>query len=132
LDRLKILTIVGTGPEAIKLAPVIMALDRHPDRFVSRVCATAQHWEMLDQALSPFGIEPHNHLDIIDPSQSLAQVTARAVEGLDPVIAEERGARKLKGPVQVGPRVTPLRGATPPFALLVRRNGRVPATLGAA
>ena len=95
MDRLKVLTIVGTRPEAIKLAPVIMAIEGRPDRFISRVCATAQHREMLDQALSPFGIRPNYDLDIMRPSQSLAQVTARAVEGLDRVIAEERPAAVL-------------------------------------
>jgi UDP-N-acetylglucosamine 2-epimerase len=95
LDKLKILTIVGTRPEAIKLAPVILAIEGRPDRFVSRVCATAQHREMLDQALSPFGIKPDADLDIMRPSQSLAQVTARAVEGLDRIIAEERPAAVL-------------------------------------
>ncbi len=92
MDRLTILTVVGTRPEAIKLAPVIMAIEGRPDRFVSRVCATAQHREMLDQALSPFGIKPDYDLDIMRPNQSLAQVTARAVEGLDRVIAKEQPA----------------------------------------
>ena len=90
MARLKILTVVGTRPEAIKLAPVIMAIGERSDRLVSRVCATAQHREMLDQALSLFGIRPDYDLDIMRPNQSLAQVTARAVEGLDRVIAEER------------------------------------------
>lgn len=89
LDRRKVLAIVGTRPEAIKLAPVIMGLKRWPDCFVSKVCATAQHREMLDQVLTLFGIYPDHDLDIMAPDQSLAEVTARAVEGLDLVIAKE-------------------------------------------
>ena len=89
MGRRRILIILGTRPEAIKLAPVIVELGRRPDRFVSRVCATAQHREMLDQALSLFGIRPDYDLDIMAPGQTLAQVTGRAVEGLDRVIAKE-------------------------------------------
>jgi len=90
LDKRKILTVIGTRPEAIKLAPVIMELKRRPDHFIFRVCTTAQHRQMLDQALEPFGIEVDYDLNIMAPGQSLAQVTACAVEGLDRVIAEEQ------------------------------------------
>ena len=89
MGKRRILTVLGTRPEAIKLAPVIVELGRRPDRFVSKVCATAQHREMLDQALSLFGIRPDYDLDIMAPGQTLAQVTGRAVEGLDRVIAKE-------------------------------------------
>lgn len=89
LDKCKILTIVGTRPEAIKLAPVIKQLEQRPDRFVSIVCATGQHRHMLDQALAPFAIKPDHDLNIMVPGQSLAQVTSSAVEGLDRVIVEE-------------------------------------------
>lgn len=90
LNKCKVLSIMGTRPEAIKLAPVIKELERYPDRFVSRVCVTAQHRQMLDQAMSPFGIVADYDLDIMTPGQSLAQVTARAVEGLDRVIRQEQ------------------------------------------
>lgn len=90
MDKRKILTVIGTRPEAIKLAPVIMELKRRPDHFILRVCTTAQHRQMLDQALEPFGIEVDYDLNIMAPGQSLAQVTACAVEGLDRVIAEEQ------------------------------------------
>jgi UDP-N-acetylglucosamine 2-epimerase (non-hydrolysing) len=88
MEPRKILTILGTRPEAIKLAPVIVELNRRAEHFVSTTCATAQHRELLDQALAPFGIEPDYDLDIMSDDQSLAQVTARAIEGLDHVIAE--------------------------------------------
>src|SRR5882724_938057 len=89
LDKCKVLTIIGTRPEAIKLAPVIQQLEQRPDRFVSVVCATAQHRQMLDQALAPFSIKPDHDLNIMVPGQSLAQVTSSATEGLDRVIVEE-------------------------------------------
>lgn len=90
MGRLKVLTVLGTRPEAIKLAPVIIELERQPDRFVSRVCATAQHRQMLDQVLTLFDIDPDYDLDIMAAGQSLAEVTASAVKGLDPVIAREQ------------------------------------------
>ena len=86
----KILTIIGTRPEAIKLAPVVEELGRRADRFVSKVCVTAQHRQMLDQVLAIFGIEPDHDLNIMAFGQGLAQVTARAIEGLDRVLAKEQ------------------------------------------
>jgi len=79
---LRVLTIVGTRPEAIKLAPVIHALRADPARFQVRVCATAQQREMLDQAFVPFGITPDADLDLMRPQQGLADLTARAIAGL--------------------------------------------------
>lgn len=87
-NKHKILTILGTRPEAIKLAPVIRELEQRPDRFISKVCVTAQHRGMLDQPLALFGIKPDYDLNIMSPGQTLAEVTARAVEGLDRVIVE--------------------------------------------
>ena len=85
----KVLTIIGTRPEAIKLAPVVLEMKRRSDLFVSQVCVTAQHREMVDQPLALFGIKPDYDLDIMLHGQTLAQVTARAVEGLDHVISQE-------------------------------------------
>ena len=85
----KILTIIGTRPEAIKLAPVVAELKRRPDRFIVKVCITAQHREMLDQALDLFDIKPDHDLDIMEPGQTLAEVTARAAIGLDEAIRHE-------------------------------------------
>jgi UDP-N-acetylglucosamine 2-epimerase (non-hydrolysing) len=87
--RTRVLTIVGTRPEAIKLAPVIREIQCRPRDFVSIVCATGQHREMLDQALDLFGVRPDYDLKIMLPSQTLAQVTAAAVHGLDDVIGRE-------------------------------------------
>lgn len=86
----KILSIIGTRPEAIKLAPVVLELRRWPEKFIPTVCVTAQHRHMLDQILSLFRITPDDDLNIMTPGQSLAQITARAVEGLDKVICKEK------------------------------------------
>ncbi len=88
--KIKVLTIIGTRPEAIKLAPVVLELKRRQDLFDFPVCITAQHREMLDQPLGLFGIAPDYDLDIMSPRQTLAQVTARAMEGLDDVVSQEK------------------------------------------
>jgi UDP-N-acetylglucosamine 2-epimerase (non-hydrolysing) len=86
----KVLTIIGTRPEAIKLAPVVLEMKRRKDLFDFPVCVTAQHREMLDQVLALFGITPDYDLDIMSPGQTLAQVTARAMEGLDNAVSQEK------------------------------------------
>lgn len=83
----KISVIFGTRPEAIKLAPVILALKAHPD-FECHVCVTAQHRQMLDQVLEVFGIQPDVDLDLMKPNQTLAGLTARAITGIDQYLAE--------------------------------------------
>jgi UDP-N-acetylglucosamine 2-epimerase (non-hydrolysing) len=86
---LKVITVIGTRPEAIKLAPVVLELNKRP-HIESVVCVTAQHRQMLDQPLELFAIKPDHDLDIMTAGQSLAGVTAKAVEGLDRVFQEER------------------------------------------
>jgi UDP-N-acetylglucosamine 2-epimerase (non-hydrolysing) len=85
----KISVIFGTRPEAIKLAPVILALKREPD-IQCRVCVTAQHRQMLDQVLEVFAIQPHTDLDLMQPDQSLGQITSRAIGALDSYLAGEK------------------------------------------
>ncbi len=85
----KVLTIIGTRPEAIKLAPIVAELKRRSDCFVQKVCVTAQHREMLDQVLDLFGIKPDHDLDIMEPSQTLADLTSKAITGLDGVVRRE-------------------------------------------
>jgi UDP-N-acetylglucosamine 2-epimerase (non-hydrolysing) len=87
---LKILSIFGTRPEAIKMAPVIKELERRPDDFTSIVCVTAQHREMLDQVLSAFEIHPDFDLDIMKAGQDLFQITSAVLTGLRDVLAESR------------------------------------------
>ena len=88
--RKKILVVFGTRPEAIKLAPVIHELLKHPGDFVTRVCVTAQHREMLDQVLAMFKIRTHHDLDIMQKGQSLEDVTSRVLLGMKDVLARER------------------------------------------
>lgn len=85
----KILCVVGTRPEAIKMAPVILALKKEPWADV-RVLATAQHRHMLDQVLNFFGIEPDIDLDIMRPNQALTTLTARLLLDLDDVLLAEK------------------------------------------
>lgn len=80
--------ILGTRPEAIKLAPVVLALQAE-QRCECRICSTAQHREMLDQILPVFGIKPDTDLDLMRPNQTLAELTARALSGLDGYLAQE-------------------------------------------
>lgn len=84
----KILTVFGTRPEAIKMAPVVKELQKHPDLFEIKVCVTAQHRQMLDQVLDLFDIRPDYDLDIMKPGQSLTDVTCNVLQGLAPVLEE--------------------------------------------
>lgn len=85
----KILCVVGTRPEAIKMAPVILALKKEPWAEV-RVLATAQHRHMLDQVLNFFDIEPDIDLDIMRPNQALTTLTARLLLDMDDVLLAEK------------------------------------------
>jgi UDP-N-acetylglucosamine 2-epimerase (non-hydrolysing) len=85
----KILCVVGTRPEAIKMAPVILALKKEPWADV-RVLATAQHRHMLDQVLNFFDIEPDIDLDIMRPNQALTTLTARLLLDMDDVLLAEK------------------------------------------
>jgi UDP-N-acetylglucosamine 2-epimerase len=83
------MAVFGTRPEAIKLAPVIRAVEADPD-LRSRVVVTAQHRDLLDQALAPFGIVPDLDLDLMRPGHTLAELTCRVLDGMDRALAEER------------------------------------------
>ena len=87
---IKILAIFGTRPEAIKMAPLVKELGRYPGQIQCRVAVTAQHREMLDQVLRLFAIEPEYDLGIMQPGQSLFDITGRALAGLEKVLAEEK------------------------------------------
>lgn len=87
--KIKALTVMGTRPEAIKLAPLVHELRRR-EEFATVLCVTGQHREMLDQVLRAFELQPDHDLEIMAPAQTLAQVTGRAVQGLDAVIAREQ------------------------------------------
>jgi UDP-N-acetylglucosamine 2-epimerase len=81
-----VLSVIGTRPEAIKMAPVVQELARHPQRVRALVCATGQHRELLDQALDLFGIVPDFDLKLMQPDQGLAELTAGLCTGLDRVL----------------------------------------------
>ncbi|MFJ7363449.1 non-hydrolyzing UDP-N-acetylglucosamine 2-epimerase [Peribacillus frigoritolerans] len=84
------MTIFGTRPEAIKMAPLVLELEKHPDLIDSIVAVTAQHREMLDQVLDVFNITPDYDLDIMKDRQSLTGVTINALSGLDNIMKEEK------------------------------------------
>jgi UDP-N-acetylglucosamine 2-epimerase (non-hydrolysing) len=86
---INVLSIIGTRPEAIKMAPVIKALSARSDAFRSTVCATAQHREMLDQVAGLFGIVPDYDLDLMRAGQSPTQVASRILSGMERVLAED-------------------------------------------
>ncbi|EPF1298188.1 non-hydrolyzing UDP-N-acetylglucosamine 2-epimerase [Klebsiella michiganensis] len=82
---MKVLTVFGTRPEAIKMAPLVHALAKDP-HFEAKVCVTAQHREMLDQVLKLFSIVPEYDLNIMQPGQGLTEITCRILEDLKPVL----------------------------------------------
>ena len=91
MDRpIKVMTIFGTRPEAIKMAPLVHELKRQPAHFDSIVAVTAQHREMLDQVLAIFGIQPDFDLNMMKERQTLVDVTTRGLEGLDKLMKETK------------------------------------------
>src|SRR4051794_5418993 len=87
---LKVLTVFGTRPEAVKLGPVVRELARYPGRISSRVCVTAQHRDMLDQVLRVFAIQPDYDLDVMQDNQTPTQVAASVLVRLEPILRDER------------------------------------------
>lgn len=90
MGRIKVMTIFGTRPEAIKMAPLVLELQKRSEEFEAIVTVTAQHREMLDQVLDIFAITPDYDLDIMQDKQTLAQITNRALNGLDQVMKETK------------------------------------------
>lgn len=88
MSKVKVMTIFGVRPEAIKMAPLILELQRHPEHIESVVCVTAQHRQMLDQVLDVFKIVPDYDLDVMKDRQTLNEITIRVLEGLEPVLRE--------------------------------------------
>ena len=87
---MKILVVLGTRPEAIKMAPIIKAMRRRPESFDCRLCTTGQHRQMLDDVLRVFGIQADHDLDVMQDGQTLSEVTGRVFLRLDSVVAAER------------------------------------------
>jgi UDP-N-acetylglucosamine 2-epimerase (non-hydrolysing) len=87
---IKVLTVFGTRPEAVKLGPVIHELARHPNDIASRVCVTAQHREMLDQVLNVFGVNPDYDLDLMQDNQTPTHVASAVLARLEPILEQEK------------------------------------------
>ena len=87
--KIKVMSIFGTRPEAITMAPLVKELEKR-EEIESIVCVTAQHREMLDQVLETFSIKPDYDLNIMQQGQTLGDITTRALNGLEKVIKEEK------------------------------------------
>lgn len=83
---MRVLTVIGTRPEAIKMMPVLRALKARGDAIESALCVTAQRRELLDQVLTPFALVPDYDLDVMKPGQSLNALMRTILERLDPVL----------------------------------------------
>lgn len=88
MDKIKVMSVFGTRPEAIKMAPLVKQLEKTPE-IESIVCVTAQHREMLDQVLEIFDLHPQYDLNIMQSRQTLAGITTRALTGLEEVMGQE-------------------------------------------
>jgi len=89
MDKLKVITIFGTRPEAIKMAPLVKELEKR-EEIETKVCVTAQHREMLDQVLELFDIKPDFDLNIMKSKQSLTGITTRVLQGLEEIFEKEK------------------------------------------
>lgn len=89
MNAIKVMTVFGTRPEAIKMAPLALELARRPE-FEATCCVTAQHREMLDSVLDIFGLKPDYDLNIMEPRQTLSTITAKCLNGMDGVLEEAR------------------------------------------
>lgn len=90
MSRIKVMTVFGTRPEAVKMAPLVLELGKHPEKIESVVCVTAQHRQLLDQVLEFFEIKPDYDLNVMQARQTLTGTTLRVIEGLEPVLAESK------------------------------------------
>jgi UDP-N-acetylglucosamine 2-epimerase (non-hydrolysing) len=89
LKNMKVMTIFGVRPEAVKMAPLLLEMRKHPE-ITSLVCVTAQHREMLDSVMETFNIQPDYDLNVMKPQQTLQEITIRVLQGLEPVLREAR------------------------------------------
>jgi len=89
MEKLKVMVVFGTRPEAIKMAPLVLELQKHSDCIETITVVTAQHRQMLDQVLETFRIQPNYDLDIMGKNQSLLDITAKILQKFDSVVKEE-------------------------------------------
>lgn len=90
MNRFKVMTVFGTRPEAIKMAPVIKEMELHSDKIKSIVTVTGQHREMLDQVLNVFSIEPNYDLNVMKSNQTLTDITVSILQGIDAILKKEK------------------------------------------
>jgi UDP-N-acetylglucosamine 2-epimerase (non-hydrolysing) len=90
VSKIKVMSIFGTRPEAVKMAPLVLELQKHPKQIDSVVCVTAQHRQMLDQVLELFHIQPNYDLNVMKERQTLTETTVRVLQGLEPVLQEAK------------------------------------------
>ena len=90
MTKFKVMTIFGTRPEAIKMAPLVLELQKHSEQIESIVTVTAQHRQMLDQVLETFNIIPDYDLNIMKSGQTLSEITSRVLLGLEDIIKKEK------------------------------------------
>ena len=90
MKKIKVMTVFGTRPEAIKMAPVVLELKKYPDLITPIVAVTAQHRDMLDQVLNLFNIKPDYDLNIMAQGQTLFDITTKAMNGLNEVLFKEK------------------------------------------
>ena len=90
MKKLKVMVVFGTRPEAIKMAPLVLELQKHSDSIETITVVTAQHRQMLDQVLETFSIKPHYDLNIMGQNQSLLDITGKILEKFDPIVKQER------------------------------------------
>ena len=99
MEKLKIMVVFGTRPEAIKMAPLVLELQKQKEVIETITVVTAQHRQMLDQVLETFNIVPDYDLDIMGKSQTLLDITSKILNQLDPVIKKRKaryGARSWR------------------------------------
>jgi len=87
MKKIKVLTVFGTRPEAVKMAPIIKQLDKH-EEIEHKICVTAQHRQMLDQVLDIFKVTPDYDMNIFKPGQTLSEITAKSLKGIEKIIKE--------------------------------------------
>ena len=89
MNKVKVMTVFGTRPEAIKMAPLALELAKRPE-FEAVCCVTAQHREMLDSVLDIFGLKPDYDLNVMEPRQTLSTITAKCLNGMDGALEEAK------------------------------------------
>ena len=89
MEKLRVVSVFGTRPEAIKMAPLVQELASRPE-VESLCCVTAQHRQMLDSVLEVFDLKPDYDLDIMTPRQTLSTITCKALSGMEDVLKKEQ------------------------------------------